>query len=80
MQVYKGFSKDLAKLPIRDQRRIAAAISTLETDPRPLGVLKLAVEDGLYRIRVGDYRIIYQIHDRELIVLVVTLANRKDAY
>lgn len=78
--VYKGFEKDLAKLPAKDQRRVAVAINELAIEPRPQGCLKLAGEDGLYRIRVGDYRVIYQIKDGELRVLVVKLANRKDAY
>jgi mRNA interferase RelE/StbE len=78
--VYKGFAKDLAKLPTKDQRRVASALSELEHDPRPQGVLKLQGEEDLYRIRVGDYRVIYQIRDQRLLVLVVKLANRKDAY
>jgi mRNA interferase RelE/StbE len=77
--VYKGFEKALAKLPTKDQRRVAAAIEGLATDPRPQGVLKLQGEEELYRIRVGDYRVIHQIKDGELRVLVIKLANRKDA-
>ena len=72
--------KQLAKLPKRAQQRITAAIDTLRFEPRPHGVKKLSGEDDRYRIRVGDYRIIYTIEDRRLVVLVLRIADRKDAY
>ncbi len=52
----------------------------LAVNPRPKGVKKLSGLDDLYRIRVGDYRIVYQIHDDRLIVLVVRIGHRKDVY
>lgn len=73
-------AKALEALPKPDQRRIAARIDTLATDPRPVGVKKLEGEDDLYRVRVGDYRIVYQIQARRLIVLVVRIAHRHDVY
>jgi len=73
-------AKALEALPRPDQRRIAARIDTLATDPRPVGVKKLEGEDALYRVRVGDYRIVYQIQERRLIVLVVRIAHRRDVY
>jgi mRNA interferase RelE/StbE len=62
------------------QKRIVKRLRTLKENPRPQGVKKLAGEDDLYRIREGDYRIIYTIRDKELIVLVVKIGNRKEVY
>jgi mRNA interferase RelE/StbE len=52
----------------------------LRENPRPQGVKKLAGEENLYRIREGDYRLIYTIGDKELIVLVVKIGDRKEIY
>ena len=62
------------------QKRLVKRMKTLQHDPRPQGVKKLAGEDHLYRIREGDYRIIYTIQDDDLIVLVVKIGNRKEVY
>lgn len=62
------------------QKRIVKRLKTLQGNPRPHGVKKLTGEDDLYRIREGDYRIIYTIRDRELIVLVLKIADRKEVY
>jgi mRNA interferase RelE/StbE len=72
--------KALRKLPVAFQRRIAAATDGLRNRPRPLGCVKLAGEDNLWRIRVGEYRVVYTIRDDELLVLVVRVAHRKDVY
>ena len=62
------------------QKRLVKRMKTLQRDPRPPGVKKLAGGKDLYRIREGDYRIIYTIHDQELIVLVVKIGDRKEVY
>jgi mRNA interferase RelE/StbE len=62
------------------QKRIVKRLKSLREDPRPQGVKKLAGEDDLYRIWQGDYRIIYMIRDKELIVLVVKIGDRKEIY
>lgn len=62
------------------QKRLVKRMKTLQHDPRPQGVKKLAGEDNLYRIREGDSRIIYTIQDDELIVLVVKIGDRKEVY
>ncbi len=72
--------RDLAKLEKTIAERIARAIDGLATQPRPNGCKKLADEDGLWRIRVGDYRIVYQIEDDRLRVLIVSLGHRRDVY
>ncbi|MHC4878209.1 MAG: type II toxin-antitoxin system RelE family toxin [Planctomycetota bacterium] len=68
------------KLTVDVQKRIVRALEQLETDPRPSGVRKLQGEDNLWRLRVGDYRVLYTIEDDRLLVLVVRVANRRDAY
>ena len=75
----KKAEKQLDKLPKNIAISIIESISLLETDPRPNGCKKLKGRDG-FRIRVGDYRIIYQIYDDELIIDVVTLGHRKNIY
>lgn len=72
--------KAFRDLPRKVQERIAPRLTALADDPRPRGSEKLEGGDDLYRIRVGDYRVIYSIHDDRLIVLVVRVANRRDAY
>lgn len=62
------------------QNRIVKRLKSLRENPRPQGVKKLAGEEDLYRIREGDYRIIYTIQDKKLIVLVVKIGNRKEVY
>jgi mRNA interferase RelE/StbE len=56
------------------------AIDALRLEPRPHGSKKLVGEDNLYRIRTGDYRIIYQVRDKQLIILVIAIGNRRDIY
>lgn len=62
------------------QKRIVKRLRSLKETPRPQGVKKLAGEEDLYRIREGDYRIIYTIQDKQLIVLVVKIGDRKEIY
>ena len=62
------------------QRRLDPAILALANNPRPPGCLKLSGSDSLWRIRVGDYRIVYQIQDDALLVLVVNLGHRREIY
>ncbi len=62
------------------KERIRPHIDALATNPRPHGVKKLTGPEGLYRIRVGGYRVVYQVRDEELLVLVVRVADRKDVY
>ncbi|HEY0552599.1 MAG TPA: type II toxin-antitoxin system RelE/ParE family toxin [Verrucomicrobiae bacterium] len=67
---------------LRDEElaaRLVAAMRALASNPRPTGCKKLKGND-LWRIRVSDYRILYQIHDRVLVVLVVSIGHRSDVY
>ena len=72
--------KALAAVPNPARLRIARRIDALADDPRGPGAVKLAGEDDLYRVRVGDYRIVYQIQDRVLLVLVLRVGHRRDVY
>lgn len=67
-------------LPRRDQQRIASRIDALSKNPRPPGNEKLRGEDQLYRVRQGDYRVIYTIKDAELLVLIITIGHRREVY
>ena len=72
--------RSLAALPREAQARIASAIDSLATEPRPPGVTKLRGPEGFYRVRVGDYRIVYAIDDDALFVLVVRVGHRREVY
>ena len=72
--------KDLSKIDKRFGTRIANVIDALAFDPRPQGAVRLKGIQGLWRIRVGDYRVIYEIKDRQLIVLVVRINHRREVY
>ena len=62
------------------QRRILDALTDLGMDPRPHGTKALVGGEGLLRIRIGDYRVVYEVQDDQLIVLVVTLGHRRLVY
>ncbi len=62
------------------QRRIREALLALETDPRPTGAAKLSGERNRWRVRVGDYRILYEVDDALQQVLVLRIAHRRDVY
>lgn len=73
------FAKDLRPIPNKEVRRILQRIGTLRVDPRPPGCEKLAGQER-YRVRQGAYRIIYEVTDEDLIVVVVKVAHRKRVY
>jgi mRNA interferase RelE/StbE len=75
----KSVAKDLRVLPKKDVQRVLTRIRELSSNPRPQGCEKLS---GLerYRIRQSNYRIVYEIQNARLIVLIVKVAHRKDVY
>jgi mRNA interferase RelE/StbE len=75
----KSVQKELDRLPDDVVTRILARLTELEGNPRPADVKKLKGRDA-WRTRVGDYRIIYAIHDRELQILLVTVGHRREVY
>ncbi len=72
--------KELDRLPKKEIARIVEATQRLAEDPRPHGSKKLVGEENLYRIRVGKYRAVYAIFDDKLVVLIVRVRHRKNAY
>lgn len=73
-------AREFRKLPHEVQARLRPHIDVLAENPRPVGYKKLVDEPNAYRIRVGDYRVIYEIHDTVLLVVVVRVAHRREAY
>jgi mRNA interferase RelE/StbE len=71
--------KDLDPVAARDCQRIMERIRSLGDDPRPMGCEKLSALER-YRVRVGDYRIVYSIEDAQLVVWVVRVGHRRDVY
>jgi len=72
--------REFNRLASNIQVRLQPHIDALAENPRPPGCKKMKGKDDLWRIGVGDYRIVYQIHNRVLLVLVVTVGNRSDVY
>ena len=70
--------REIARLPKADQRRIAARIDGLADNPRPPGCVKLAGAGDLWRLRAGDYRIIYDIDDIPRVVAVIKVGHRRE--
>ena len=71
--------QEIEALPKQDRRRIVAKITSLSRDPRPPGCEKLSGHEQ-YRLRQGNYRILYEIQDLHLIVVVVKVGHRRDVY
>ena len=78
VEVARRSLKALSGLPRREQQRIRAAIDLLAEQPRPPAAVRLIGEANAYRVRVGDYRIVYQIFDDRLVVQVVRIGHRRD--
>lgn len=76
----KAVQKQLDALPDDVYNRIAEKIEQLAEDPRPDGAVKMKGSDNEYRIRIGDYRVRYEIDDKELIILLLQCKHRKDVY
>ena len=77
--IKRSAEKELDRLPIKVYDRIIKQLISLSDNPRPHGVKKLHGREG-YRIRVGDYRILYVIDDNEKKVEIVSVAHRKEVY
>jgi mRNA interferase RelE/StbE len=75
----KSAQKELDRLPNQIEARILLALAGLETQPRPVGCKKLRGESA-WRIRVGDYRVVYEIHDKVLQVIVIAIGHRREVY
>ena len=80
VQVPRKVVKTIASLQRTEQRRIQGAIELLAENPRPPSCTAMVGYSNTYRVRVGTYRIIYEVRDRELIVIVIHVGHRRDAY
>lgn len=70
---FRGLSKEL-------RQRVGEAIDRLSLNPRPEGMVKLQGSDNLYRIRIGDYRVVYTIDGKEKVILIMRVRHRRDVY
>ena len=77
--VRKSVAKDIKKIPKKDVKRILSAICSLANNPRPPQSKKLSGQER-YRLRQGNYRILYSIEDDKLVVCVVKVGDRRDVY
>ena len=75
-----GAERQRRKLDDQMRRRINEALLSLEETPRPAGVVKLRGVENEWRIRVGDYRIVYEIDDDERLVTILRIRHRREAY
>ncbi|MGZ5477455.1 MAG: type II toxin-antitoxin system RelE family toxin [Thermoanaerobaculia bacterium] len=76
----RSAEKDLRRLDPTTQRRVLRATDDLENDPRPPGCRKLQGSENAYRIRVGDYRVVYTVDDTVLIVAIERVRHRREVY
>ncbi len=79
VSILRGAQKELAKLPQNIFERICVEIRHLAQNPRPIGCKKLIAREG-WRIRIGTYRVIYEIHDKNKTVLILHIGHRRDVY
>lgn len=80
VEVTPAALRQLRKLDPPARRRVQAAIELLADQPRPSGAKKLGGGEGEWRVRTGDYRIVYEVHDNVLLVLVVAVGHRREIY
>ena len=78
--ITRSAEKQLKRLPAQIQRRVAAVILSLSIEPRPYGSKKLTGTLASYRLRVGDYRVIYEVQNAEVTVSVLKIGHRGDIY
>ncbi|MDO8730980.1 MAG: type II toxin-antitoxin system RelE/ParE family toxin [Actinomycetota bacterium] len=80
IQITPAAARQLRRLDPQARRRIQAAIELLATEPRPAGATRLVGGAGEWRVRTGDYRVVYEIQDAVLMVLVIAVGHRRDVY
>jgi mRNA interferase RelE/StbE len=80
VEIAPAAKRQIKKLPYDIQQKVVAKLEELAFEPRPDGVKKLEGSDNLYRVRLGKYRIIYEIQDGLLLVTVVKVKHRSDVY
>ncbi|NWK55202.1 type II toxin-antitoxin system RelE/ParE family toxin [Verrucomicrobiaceae bacterium N1E253] len=76
----KSTKKDLRRISQVEVSKIVAAVSSLSDDPRPEGCKKMQGSDCAYRIRVGDYRVIYEVYEDQIIIEIIRVRHRREVY
>jgi mRNA interferase RelE/StbE len=79
LRIKRSAEKEMRRVPKADLRRIVERIESLATEPRPLGSEKLFGEDA-YRIRQGDYRILYAVDDEQRTIEIIEIGHRREVY
>lgn len=80
IEVKRSAAKALRKIPKADRKRIAQKIDSLAEDPPNPEITKMKGNNPFHKVRVGDYRIIYEIQEHALLILIVKIGHRKDIY
>ncbi len=80
IEITRTAEKQLRRLPPDDQQRILRVILPLSDDPFPRGSRKLSGYDDVFRIRVGTYRILYSLSEKNLIIIILKIGHRKNVY
>lgn len=80
LEITRAAGKQLDRLPGAAASRVQAAIQGLAKNPRPSGSVKMSDMPKAWRIRVGEYRVIYDIHDEVLRVIIIRIGHRRDVY
>ena len=80
IEILPSAASDLARLEKKEQIRIVRKVNALTENPRPLGSKKLREEIDRWRIRVGDYRVIYDIKNKLVLISVVKIGHRREVY
>ncbi len=80
IEISRTAEKQLKKLNRDDQRRVVKAIVALADDPHPQGSRKLTGYEDVFRIRVGQYRVLYSVSGKKLVIIILKIGHRKDVY
>jgi mRNA interferase RelE/StbE len=80
VRIAPAAQRQYRKLPVALRKRVGEALAALSEEPRPSGVVKLRGSSNRWRIRVGDYRVIYRIEDEVVLVTVLVIAHRREVY
>jgi mRNA interferase RelE/StbE len=80
VEILPSAERELGRLPVKDRKRVDRHILALAAEPRPKGNKTLKGQKGLYRLRVGNYRVVYQVRDDVFTVLIVKVGHRRDVY
>jgi mRNA interferase RelE/StbE len=80
VELVPSAARAFRKLDHRTQLRVQRKIDSLADEPRPPGVKLLSARERIYRLRAGNFRILYQVNDKVLVILVIAIGHRRDVY